>query len=129
MAANDNTGNSNCRRGSASDNSAQDRDFSLSLAGKSSCRLTAPLNGDANLDGTVNINDLSTVLTNYDKADANWTTGDFDGDGTANISDLSVVLTNYDTSSSAASIRAVPEPSSLLLVAIGLVAFVWWRRK
>jgi hypothetical protein len=92
---------------------------------------TAPLPGDANLDGSVNISDLSTLLTNYDKTGANWTTGDFAGTGTVDISDLSVVLTNYDTSSSAASIRAVPEPSSLLVAAtglVGLIALVWRRR-
>ena len=52
--------------------------------------------GDANLDGTVNITDLSKVLTNYDKTGMTWADGDFNGDGTVNISDLSNVLTNYD---------------------------------
>ena len=30
--------------------------------------------GDANLDGTVNITDLSKVLTNYDKTGMDWAT-------------------------------------------------------
>ena len=77
--------------------------------------------GDANLDGTVNINDLSKVLTNYDKTGMTWADGDFNGDGTVNISDLSIVLTNYDKTCGgvAAGIRAVPEPSALLLVGRG----------
>jgi probable HAF family extracellular repeat protein len=96
--------------------------------------LTPALSGDANLDGTVNINDLSKVLTNYDKTGLDWAGGDFDGNGTVNISDLSKVLTNYDKSigSSAAGVRAVPEPSALLLAAsglIGLVAYAWRKRK
>ena len=60
--------------------------------------LTPALAGDANLDGTVNINDLSKVLTNYDKTGMAWADGDFNGDGTVNINDLSNVLTNYDRS-------------------------------
>jgi hypothetical protein len=86
--------------------------------------------GDANLDGTVNINDLSKVLTNYDKTGMQWADGDFDGGGTVNINDLSKVLTNYDkTASAAAGIHAVPEPSTLLLLAIGLIAYAWRKRK
>jgi hypothetical protein len=95
--------------------------------------LTPPavLAGDANLDGTVNIADLSKVLTNYDKTSMVWADGDFNGDGTVNISDLSNVLTNYDKSATAAGIRAVPEPSMLALAAAGmagLLACAWRRR-
>ena len=85
--------------------------------------------GDANGDGVVDINDLSVVLTNYDKSTGmNWSTGDFNGDGKVDINDLSVVLTNYNhsLSSSAAGMAAVPEPGSLLLLmlaAAGLLTF------
>ena len=44
--------------------------------------------GDANLDGKVDINDLSIVLANYDKNGMAWTEGDFTGDGTVDINDL-----------------------------------------
>jgi probable HAF family extracellular repeat protein len=91
-----------------------------------------PLPGDANLDGTVNITDLSKVLTNYDKTGMTWGEGDFNGDGTVNISDLSNVLTNYDKTATAAGIKAVPEPSALVLLAAGaggLLSCLWrrWR--
>jgi probable HAF family extracellular repeat protein len=82
------------------------------------------LAGDANLDGTVNINDLSKVLTNYDKTGLGWADGDFNGDTTVNISDLSNVLTNYDKSvgaSAASAIKAVPEPGALALLAAAVV--------
>jgi probable HAF family extracellular repeat protein len=102
------------------------------IAGQTHGFLLAPLLGDANLDGTVNINDLSKVLTNYDQTGMGWADGDFNADGKVNIDDLSKVLTNYDQSvgSSAAGIKAVPEPSSLLLfgvVAIGLLTYAWRR--
>ena len=73
---------------------------------------TAPLPGDANLDGKVDINDLSRVLTNYDKSGMTWADGDFNGDGKVDINDLSIVLTNYDKSLGAAggTLAAVPEP-------------------
>jgi autotransporter-associated beta strand protein len=56
------------------------------------------LYGDANLDGTVNINDLSKVLGNYNKSGMTWADGDFNYDGTVNINDLSKVLGNYNKS-------------------------------
>jgi hypothetical protein len=74
------------------------------------------------------------VLTNYDQANQSWANGDFNGDGTVNISDLSNVLTNYDKSlgASAAGIKAVPEAATLALLAaglIGLLACGWRKRK
>jgi streptogramin lyase len=81
--------------------------------------------GDANGDGKVDINDLSVVLTNYDRSGINWAQGDFNGDGTVNISDLSNVLTNYDkTAGATAGFRAVPEPTSLSLLVMLVVALL-----
>ena len=79
----------------------------------------------------MDINDLSKVLTNYDKTGMQWADGDFNGDGTVDISDLSNVLTNYDKTAgaSAAGIKAVPEPSTLLLAGIGATVLVWRRRR
>jgi probable HAF family extracellular repeat protein len=94
--------------------------------------LRAAMPGDANFDGTVNISDLSVVLTSYDKSGMTWAQGDFDGNGIVDISDLSKVLTNYDkTMSATAGVHAVPEPSALLLVVgglIGLIAYAWRKR-
>ena len=88
--------------------------------------------GDANMDGTVDINDLTVVLANYSQSGMNWTTGDFTGSGTVDINDLTIVLANYNQSASAAGLAAVPEPSSLLLTTaalIGLLACRGRRRK
>ena len=81
--------------------------------------LTPTLPGDANLDGKVDINDLTIVLAHYGQSGMNWTTGEFTGDGTVDINDLTIVLANYNQSAgaSAGGIQAVPEPGSLVLLA------------
>jgi uncharacterized membrane protein len=94
--------------------------------------LTPLLPGDANEDGRVDINDLSRVLTNYDKTEKTWADGDFNNDGKVDINDLSVVLTNYDHSlgSSSGGMTAVPEPSTIVLIGLalaGMLAFARWR--
>jgi probable HAF family extracellular repeat protein len=89
--------------------------------------------GDANLDGKVDINDLTVVLTNYGKTAMAWSQGCMDGDptGTVDINDLTIVLTNYGKTA-ALSFAAVPEPSAIAILlagAIGLLAYAWRRRK
>jgi probable HAF family extracellular repeat protein len=93
--------------------------------------LTPVLPGDANEDGRVDINDLTRVLTNYNQStEMNWTTGDFNGDNKVDINDLTIVLAHYNTSfGSPDRLIAVPEPSTLLLTAAGLVALLAFARR
>ena len=96
--------------------------------------LTPALPGDANLDGMVDINDLTIVLANYNKTGMIWATGDFVGDGKVDINDLTIVLANYGQTAgaSAGGMAAVPEPSAVLLSAAalaGLLAYVWRKWK
>jgi hypothetical protein len=51
--------------------------------------------GDANLDGKVDLTDLSTVLNNFGMSTTEWTDGNFDGSGTVDLTDLSDVLNNF----------------------------------
>jgi hypothetical protein len=97
--------------------------------------LTPALSGDANFDGSVDINDLTIVLAHYGQS-GGWAQGEFTGDGTVDINDLTIVLANYGKSqsygSSAAGLAAVPEPASLglLLAATASAAWVFgWRRR
>jgi hypothetical protein len=96
--------------------------------------VAAAIPGDVNLDGRVDINDLTIVLANYGKsAGMTWGTGDIVYDGTVDINDLTIVLANYGQteSSMAPAMSAVPEPSVLALlaaVALGLLAYGWRRR-
>ena len=88
--------------------------------------------GDANHDGTVDINDLTIVLAHYGTSGSplNVTNseGDFNGDGKVDINDLTIVLAHYNQTigASAAGIAPVPEPSAVVLfgvAVIGLLAF------
>jgi probable HAF family extracellular repeat protein len=89
--------------------------------------LTPAIPGDANLDGSVDVNDLTIVLSHYNQTGMTWTDGEFTGDGTVDINDLTILLTNFGKSlgSSAADMAAAPEPPAFVLAgfaAIGLLA-------
>jgi hypothetical protein len=90
--------------------------------------LTPALPGDANLDHKVDINDLTIVLSNYNRSTGmSWSTGDFVGDGTVDINDLTIVLADYGASfgaSGAGNLSATPEPGTLALIAAGAVALL-----
>ncbi len=86
--------------------------------------------GDANLDGAVNGADLGAVLANFGSTNGTWYMGDFNYDGSVNGADLGVVLANFGQHISVTA--AVPEPSTLLLSAaglVGLLAYAWRKRK
>jgi probable HAF family extracellular repeat protein len=90
--------------------------------------LTPTLPGDANLDGKVDINDLTIVLAHYGQTGVTWTTGEFTGDGTVDINDLTIVLAHYGQSLGASAgggnISAVPEPAALASLAAGFLALL-----
>ena len=85
------------------------------------------LYGDSNLDGSVNGTDLNAVLSYYNQSGQKWECGDFNYDGSVNGTDLNTVLSNYNQSLPA-STAAVPEPSTLLLLVLGLVGLLAVRR-
>ena len=53
------------------------------------------LPGNANLDGKVDVNDLTIVLANFGQTRMAWPQGDFNGDGRVDVNDLTIVLSNY----------------------------------
>ncbi len=90
--------------------------------------------GDANLDGNVDLTDLSTVLNDFGQTTANWTSGNFDGATTIDLTDLSDVLNNFGMSLASGSLAgspalsvATPEPASLAL--LGGAGALLLRRK
>ena len=80
--------------------------------------------GDANGDRQVDINDLTIVLANYNQTGMTWSQGEFTGDGTVDINDLTIVLANYNYGVTAAGLAAVPEPSALVLIGLGIISLV-----
>lgn len=89
--------------------------------------------GDSNLDGKFDSTDFVLVLTagRYDTFfPAGWTEGDWDGNRLFNSGDFVAALQagGYDQGPRAA-VAAVPEPSSLMLIAFGLMALVLGRRR
>jgi FG-GAP-like repeat len=55
--------------------------------------------GDANLDGSVNIHDLQTLLSNFNSP-APWDGGNFTNHKVVDVSDLQALLTNFNQTSS-----------------------------
>ena len=76
-----------------------------------------PIPGDANEDGTVDINDLTIVLANFGQTAPAWSQGNFCGDATVDVNDLTILLSNFGATSGVAAPGAVPEPPALLLLA------------
>jgi len=90
------------------------------------------LNGDANLDGTVNASDLNALAINWQATVDPWSQGDFNADGVVNATDLNALAISWQQSIPMAA-QAVPEPAALLLwgqfLAAGLLLRTARRRK
>jgi hypothetical protein len=91
------------------------------------------LGGDINLNGTVNISDFGILQTSFNQSGKHWQDGDLNGNGTVNITDFGILQTNFNQSlppaPGAGGGAAVPEPGSLVLLAIGTLFIVAGRGK
>jgi hypothetical protein len=87
--------------------------------------------GDANLDGVVNDDDVTIVGATFGMTSgAVWALGDFDFDGDVDDNDVTLVGALYDPEATPlgdpllappATPAAVPEPSTAVLIALGIV--------
>lgn len=104
--------------------------------------VTAARPGDANLNGTVEFNDLLALAQAYSLSGQSWATGDFDGTGTTTFDDLLLLAQNYGLSGVAVptdlgdefassfqadwarALTMVPEPTSLALLGMAGTALL-----
>jgi hypothetical protein len=84
------------------------------------------LNGDADFSGEVQFPDFVTLSNNFGQP-SDWSGGDFDSDGEVQFRDFVILANNFGQTAAAAA--AVPEPSSLPLLATSLAILSVWRRR
>jgi hypothetical protein len=88
--------------------------------------------GDADLNGEFNSTDLVAVLASgtYEAEVASvWSTGDFNGDGRTNSGDLVAALADGGYESGPRVAAAVPEPTGVMLWAVGASCALTLRRR
>jgi hypothetical protein len=85
--------------------------------------------GDVNLDGIVNGQDIA-ILASHWLTTGVGTPGDANGDGIVNAQDIAVIASNWlQTSSVTSSASAVPEPSTIVLAALGALALLAGKKR
>ena len=94
--------------------------------------------GDADLNGSVNLQDFNRLAANFGATNAFWHRGDFNYDGAVNLQDFNLLAAQFGQQAAGATVtpqdwanlaNAIPEPSGLALLGIGAVAIVRRRRR
>jgi len=84
--------------------------------------------GDADLDGSVLLSDLSILAFNWEEdTGMTWLTADFDFNGVVNLADLSELAFHWEETEAGA--PPVPEPMTLGLLLAGAAAVIRRRRR
>ncbi len=83
--------------------------------------------GDLNLDGFVGLDDLDTLLANWNQTIAPglaYQSGDSNGDGFVGLTDLDVILNNWNAGTPPGSQASIPEPGTLLLAGLASLGLI-----
>jgi hypothetical protein len=75
--------------------------------------VTAARPGDANLDGSVNLQDFNILASHFGSPTSLWTDANFNGDGVVNLADFNLLAGNFGMSAGADGIVSPQEWSSL----------------
>jgi len=84
--------------------------------------------GDATGDGTVNDLDIAVVAGNWGQHVLGASMGDFNGDGIVGPADAAILTANWGAHAESSPARA-PEPSAIVLLAMGTLGLVSRRRR
>ena len=84
--------------------------------------------GDFNLDGRIDLTDLSILGTYYGLVGLGYAKGDANGNGVVDLGDLTILGTYYGFDASA-NIDSVPEPASMALMGAGALLALRRRRR
>ena len=93
------------------------------------------VNGDANLDGTVNALDFNAIASNFGATGTGvWSGGDFNYDGNVDTGDFTAMAQNFAQTLPATAPAPVlgslvPEPGSMMLLAAGAATLATRRRR
>ncbi|QDU70939.1 alpha-amylase family glycosyl hydrolase [Mucisphaera calidilacus] len=68
--------------------------------------------GDANLDGSVDLLDLSSLASRFGDPASSWSEGDFDGNNVVDLLDLSILASNFGRA------NGIPEPTTALVLLV-----------
>jgi hypothetical protein len=70
------------------------------------------LEGDANLDGSVNLQDFNRLAASFGAAGRLWHEGDFNYDGLVNLTDFNLLAGNFGQTVAPFHLTSVPEPGA-----------------
>lgn len=89
------------------------------------------LDGDSNIDGTVNITDFALLASRFNTPAVKWSESDYNFDGVTNIGDFALLASNFNQSAPADLPRgaAVPEPAAATLIGLAGAGLLARRRK
>ncbi|MBC8107801.1 MAG: autotransporter-associated beta strand repeat-containing protein, partial [Anaerolineae bacterium] len=83
--------------------------------------------GDTDFSGIVDFDDYGRIDTGFNNGFVGWTNGDFDYNGIVDFDDYSLVDQAFNTQTG--SLRSVPEPSGLILIATAVSTMLVRRRR
>jgi hypothetical protein len=132
-AAADSTGALAVGCGNADDEGLTGALFGTHVAAATDTLVMLTLAGDADLSGTVNVDDYNTLRSYYGATNATWEMGDFNYDGVVNADDYNILRAFYNQTVPAAPgldgvAGAVPEPATMALLGLGALCALGRRK-